>query len=169
MASTTPSPTARSTHPRHRRRARTLFAAAVLGATASLLGGCGSTTGEGGHASGGEASLKLPDLSQVTVGGGFSGEGLLFIGLGVCVLGLAFGLWTYMQLKALPVHRSMLQVSELIYSTCKAYLTKQGRFLLLLWAFITAVILVYYKALIGFSWGRVLTIVAFSLLGMAGS
>lgn len=168
MASTTPSPTARSTHPR-RRRARAVLAAGVLGATASLLGGCGSTTGEGGHASGGEASLELPDLSQVTVGGGFSGEGLLFIGLGVCVLGLAFGLWTYMQLKALPVHRSMLQVSELIYSTCKAYLTKQGRFLLLLWAFITAVILVYYKALIGFSWGRVLTIVAFSLLGMAGS
>ncbi|OFP70289.1 sodium-translocating pyrophosphatase [Actinomyces sp. HMSC065F12] len=118
---------------------------------------------------GGEANLVLPDLSQVTVIGGFSGQTLLIIGLIVCLLGLGFGLATYMQLKKMPVHGSMLEVAELIYATCQAYLKKQGRFLLILWVFITAVIVIYYKVLVGFPWGKMLIVVAFSLLGMAGS
>lgn len=118
---------------------------------------------------GGEANLVLPDLSQVTVIGGFSGQTLLIIGLIVCLLGLGFGLATYVQLKKMPVHGSMLEVAELIYATCQAYLKKQGRFLLILWVFITAVIVIYYKVLVGFPWGKMLIVVAFSLLGMAGS
>lgn len=118
---------------------------------------------------GGEANLVLPDLSQVTVIGGFSGQTLLIIGLIVCLLGLGFGLATYVQLKKMPVHASMLEVAELIYATCQAYLKKQGRFLLILWVFITAVIVIYYKVLVGFPWGKMLIVVAFSLLGMAGS
>lgn len=118
---------------------------------------------------GGEANLVLPDLSQVTVIGGFSGQTLLIIGLIVCLLGLGFGLATYVQLKNMPVHGSMLEVAELIYATCQAYLKKQGRFLLILWVFITAVIVIYYKVLVGFPWGKMLIVVAFSLLGMAGS
>jgi K(+)-stimulated pyrophosphate-energized sodium pump len=122
-----------------------------------------------GDAHGGEASLVLPDLSVVEVVGGFSGRLLLVIGLVLCALGLGFGVMVYAQLQRLPVHLSMREISELIYTTCKAYLLKQGRFLLTLWVFIAAVIVVYYKALVGFSWGRVAIIVGFSLVGMAGS
>ena len=159
-------------HPHPRPRARAL-PALFLSATAALLAGCGAGTdgasGGGGTVHGGEASLELPDLAPVTLASGISGRALLVVGLGVCVLGLVFGLVTYLQLKRLPVHRSMLQVSELIYSTCKAYLVKQGRFLMVLWVFITAVILIYYKFLVGFTWSRTLTVIAFSLLGMGGS
>lgn len=118
---------------------------------------------------GGEASLALPDLGTVEVFGGLSGRLLLGIGLVVCVLGLAFGVASYTQLRRLPVHSAMREISELIYSTCKTYLTQQGKFLMLLWVFIAAVIVVYYRALVGFEWGRVAMIIAFSLLGMAGS
>ena len=103
---------------------------------------------------GGEASLVLPDLGAVTLLGGVSGRLLLGLGLLVCVLGLAFGVATYVQLRRLPVHAAMREISELIYSTCRTYLTQQGRFLLLLWVFIAAVIVVYYRALVGFEWGR---------------
>ena len=82
----------------------------------------------------GEANLVLPDLSQATFLGGTNGRTLLMWGLLVCALGLLFGLATYTQLRNLPVHRSMLEISELIYETCKTYLITQGKFLLLLWA-----------------------------------
>ncbi|MDR2373639.1 MAG: sodium/proton-translocating pyrophosphatase, partial [Bifidobacteriaceae bacterium] len=118
---------------------------------------------------GGEANLKLPPVGQIDLGGGLTGQSVLLIALAVCLLGLAFGGWTYLKLKALPVHPAMRNVSELIFATCKAYLLKQGRFLLILWAFIAAVIVIYYKFAINFSWGRVAIIIAFSLIGMAGS
>lgn len=156
----------------HRRRRRgaglALAGAALLG---SALAGCapGSASADGGGVHGGEASLELPDLGAVTVLGSVSGRLLLGLGLLVCVLGLAFGVATYVQLRRLPVHAAMREISELIYSTCRTYLTQQGRFLVLLWVFIAAVIVVYYRALVGFGWGRVAMIIAFSLLGMAGS
>ncbi|HEX7919154.1 MAG TPA: hypothetical protein VF454_07100, partial [Gemmatimonadales bacterium] len=78
---------------------------------------------------GGEANLRLPDLGTVTFLGGTSGRTLLMGGLVVCALGLVFGLWIYTKLKNLPVHKSMLEVSELIYATCRTYLETQGRFL----------------------------------------
>jgi K(+)-stimulated pyrophosphate-energized sodium pump len=118
---------------------------------------------------GGEASLVVPDLSTVTFLGSINGANLLASGLVVCALGLVFGLYTYTKLRDLPVHHSMREVSELIYSTCKAYLNQQGRFLMLLWVFIGAVIFAYYKILVGFSFARVALILAFSLIGMAGS
>ena len=71
----------------------------------------------------------------------------------------------FVQLRRLPVHASMLEISELIYSTCKAYLVKQGKFLLMLWVFIAAVIVVYYRFLIDFPWGKVAIVIGFSLLG----
>src|SRR6476646_1636050 len=76
---------------------------------------------------GGEANLVLPDLSQATFQG-INGRSLLMVGLLVCLLGLAFGMVIFTQLKNLPVHRSMLEVSELIYETCKTYLVTQGKF-----------------------------------------
>ena len=118
---------------------------------------------------GGEANLVLPDLSSVTVMGGVSGRLLLGLGLVVCLLGLGFGLLAFVQLRRLPVHGSMREVSELIYSTCKAYLVQQGRFLLMLWVFIAAVIVVYYRFLVDFPWSRVAIVIGFSLVGMAGS
>ena len=82
-------------------------------------------------AAGGEASLVLPDLSTVDFHG-VNGRTLLMGGLSICALGLLFGLATFVQLKNLPVHASMLEVSELIYETCKTYLVTQGKFILLL-------------------------------------
>jgi K(+)-stimulated pyrophosphate-energized sodium pump len=142
--------------------------AAVLIAATSLAG-CAAGGAKEEGAGGGEASLVLPDLSTVQVVGGGSGELLLMLGLVVCALGLGFGLMVYLQLRRMAVHPSMREISELIYSTCKAYLLKQGRFLLILWAFIAAVIVVYYGVLVGFTWQRVAIILGFSLLGMGGS
>jgi K(+)-stimulated pyrophosphate-energized sodium pump len=119
-------------------------------------------------AAGGEANLKIPDLSQSQVAG-TSGRGLLTLGLGVCVLGLVFGLVIYSQLKNLPVHASMREISELIYETCKTYLITQGKFILLLEVFIGAIIVVYFGLLLHFEASRVLIILLFSLIGIAGS
>src|SRR5271169_6036306 len=96
---------------------------------------------------GGEANLVLPDLSQATFLGGTNGRSLLMWGLAVCALGLLFGLLTYTQLRNLPVHRSMLEISELIYETCKTYLITQGKFLLILEVFIGLVMLIYFGVL----------------------
>jgi K(+)-stimulated pyrophosphate-energized sodium pump len=120
------------------------------------------------HKPGGEASLILPDVGQAEMMG-LSGTALFWGGLFVCVLGLLFGLTIYLQLKRLPVHRSMAEVSELIYETCKTYLVTQGKFLLILEAFIGVIIFVYYRLLQGLPLGRVLIILLFSLIGIAGS
>jgi K(+)-stimulated pyrophosphate-energized sodium pump len=133
------------------------------------------------HAGGGEAALVLPDLGQSSFLGGISGRTLLLLGLVVCALGLAFGLVIYTQLKNLQVHRSMREVSELIYETCKTYLQTQGKFLLILWVFIGVAVAVYFGKLAttvdpatgaevhGFPLSRVAIILFFSLIGMAGS
>ena len=148
---------------------KSLFAA-LLSLVVFALAACGtSTASEGQSGAGGEASLALPDLSSVTTVGGVSGRLLLMLGLVVCLLGLGFGAVVYLQLRRMEVHPSMREVSELIYTTCKAYLIQQGRFLLLLWVFIAAVIVVYFGFLVGFTWGRVVIVLAFSLIGMAGS
>ena len=95
---------------------------------------------------GGEASLVLPDLSTVDFRG-INGRTLLMGGLVVCALGLLFGLMTFTQLKNLPVHASMLEVSELIYETCKTYLITQGKFILLLEVFIGVIMVFYFGVL----------------------
>jgi K(+)-stimulated pyrophosphate-energized sodium pump len=121
---------------------------------------------------GGEASLKLPDLTTVQFFG-MNGHALLMIGLLFCVGGLLFGLTIYMQLKNAPVHRSMLEISDLIYETCKTYLVTQGKFIMLLWAFIAVIISLYFGILApvqGHPIGVTLPIIlAFSLVGIAGS
>ena len=117
---------------------------------------------------GGEANLKLPDLTKVQFLG-VNGHQLLLWGILFCIFGLAFGLTIYVRLKNLPVHRSMREMSELIYETCKTYLLTQGKFLLLLWLFIGAVILLYFGVLLHDSATSVFIILAFSVFGMAGS
>jgi len=117
---------------------------------------------------GGEAALKLPDLSSVSFLG-IDGHRLLMVGLLFCVFGLGFGMVIFMRLKNLPVHRSMREISELIYETCKTYLITQGKFLMLLWAFIAVVIVLYFGVLRHFEIPRVVIILVFSLVGIAGS
>src|SRR5713101_1586357 len=140
-------------------------AAAVL----SLITAASSLAQEAG----GEASLKLPDLSRVKFLGRTDGHTLLLFGILFCLFGLGFGLTIYARLKNLPVHKSMRDISELIYETCKTYLTTQGRFLLLLWVFIAIVIVLYFGVLAPVPGKPVTTtlpiILFFSLVGMGGS
>src|SRR5713101_5465702 len=115
-----------------------------------------------------ESGLILPDLGSVEFLG-MSGRSLLLLGLIVCALGGVFGLIIYRQLKALSVHRSMLEVSELIYETCKTYLITQGKFILILEAFIGVIMVVYFGWLRHFDASKVIAILVFSLLGIGGS
>src|ERR1700722_83249 len=117
---------------------------------------------------GGESQLILPDLSQATFVG-INGRTLLMAGLGICALGLLFGLFTYNQLRDLPVHQSMRDVSELIWETCKTYLFTQGKFLLILECFIGFIILFYFGYFEHFDATKVIVILLFSILGIAGS
>src|SRR5258705_4466136 len=132
------------------------------------------------HAGGGEAALVLPDLAKALFLGGINGRSLLLWGLVICALGLVFGLAQYTQLRNLPVHRAMREISELIYETCKTYLLTQGRFLLILWVFIGAIVAMYFGTLAqtvdaagnvvrGFPFVKVVIILLFSLIGIAGS
>src|SRR3954451_7696135 len=146
--------------------------AARSDATAAVAGANGEE-----HVS--ESSLVLPPLDQVHFfGNTVSGRGLLMAGLLVCAAGLFFGIVIYSQLQRLPVHRSMLEVSELIYATCKTYLMTQLKFIMLLWLFIGAVIFIYFKFLAispvdptvhGWPLMRVLIVLLFSLVGIGGS
>ncbi len=136
---------------------------------------------EPAHRGGGEASLRIPDLNQVAFLGGVPGHRLLLGGLVVCGLGLLFGLIIYSQLKRLPVHQAMREVSELIYETCKTYLVTQGKFLVVLWVFIGAIAAIYFGSLAptadpatgamtrGFPGSKVAVILLFSLIGILGS
>src|SRR5712691_4242252 len=115
-----------------------------------------------------EARLILPDLGSVQFLG-MSGRSLLLLGLVICALGLAFGISIFNQLKKLAVHRSMLEVSELIYETCKTYLITQGKFILILEGFIGVIMVIYFGWLRHFEVEKVVAILVFSLLGIAGS
>jgi K(+)-stimulated pyrophosphate-energized sodium pump len=124
--------------------------------------------GEPARRGGGEANLIIPDLSSVSFFG-MPGHTLLMAGLVVCALGLLFGLVMYSRLKRMAVHGSMRAISELIYETCKTYLITQGKFILVLEVFIGIVIALYFGVLVGFSVDKVIIILVFSLIGIAGS
>jgi K(+)-stimulated pyrophosphate-energized sodium pump len=119
-------------------------------------------------AAGGEASLVVPDLGTASFGG-INGRTLLMSGLLVCGLGLVFGLVIFGQLKSLPVHSSMRDISELIYETCKTYLITQGKFILILEGLIGLVIILYFGVLLRFEPIKVAIILFFSLVGIGGS
>jgi K(+)-stimulated pyrophosphate-energized sodium pump len=163
-----------------------VLVAAVVWMAAGVLRASSPTTATAQEAqaaaprAGGEANLILPDLSQVTFQG-IDGHTLLLVGLIVCALGGLFGLVIARQLKAMAVHPSMLEISELIYETCKTYLVQQGKFLLILEIFIGTIIAFYFGALAhtvdpvtgaatsGYGLGKVAIILFFSLVGIAGS
>ena len=133
-----------------------------------LLGAVAVQAQAPGEPPGGEANLKLPDLSQVNFLG-IDGHKLLLFGILFCIFGLVFGLVIYTRLKNLPVHRAMREISELIYETCKTYLITQGKFLLLLELFIAVIIVLYFGILLHYEAARVVIIFLFSVLGIAGS
>jgi K(+)-stimulated pyrophosphate-energized sodium pump len=163
---------------------RSVFAAwllpVILAVSLAVMAPPAAAQGEAHHG-GGEASLILPDLHSVTFFWGLNGHTLLLFGLVVCALAWLFGITAYASVKRLPVHQSMREISELIYETCKTYLTQQGKFLILLWVFIGSIVLFYFgwlavsgtdaagQAIRGFPAFKVAVILFFSLVGMAGS
>jgi len=136
---------------------------AVLASAVALL--CGVPA-----AMASEADLILPDLRSVKFfGDRIDGASLLVWGLVICVFGMVFGMVQYFQIKKMKVHKSMLEISELIYGTCKTYLLTQGKFILVLWALVAAIIWVYYNQLQHKPNTTVIIILICSLVGIAGS
>ena len=115
-----------------------------------------------------EAYLSLPAFDRVKFLG-LPGTYLLAIGLIVCGLGFAFGLWKYQKLKNLPVHKAMREISELIYGTCKTYLKTQAKFIFQLWVLIAIVIVIYFAVLEKVPPLKVVAIAGFSVVGILGS
>src|SRR5690348_16802810 len=144
----------------------------ITGALALFLLQASTAFAQPSEAAGGEANLQLPDLSSVSFLG-MDGHKLLTIGLIFCAFGLVFGLAICLQLKNMPVHRSMGDISSLIYETCKTYLITQGKFLMILWAFIAVVILAYFGWLAPVPGKPVAVtlpvILLFSVIGIIGS
>jgi K(+)-stimulated pyrophosphate-energized sodium pump len=118
---------------------------------------------------GGEANLVIPDLNSASFLNGVGGRSLLMVGLVVSALGFLFGLMIFTRLRNMAVHQSMREVSELIYETCKTYLATQGKFLMILEAFIAVIIVFYFGFLQGFEAYKVVIILLFSVIGIAGS
>jgi K(+)-stimulated pyrophosphate-energized sodium pump len=115
-----------------------------------------------------EMDIALPQFETAQFLG-MNGRAFLSIGLVVCVMGLVFGLIIYQQLKKMPVHQSMREISELIYETCKTYLATQAKFIGILWVFIGAIVVVYFGVLLHYPAVKWLTVLLFSLVGIAGS
>jgi K(+)-stimulated pyrophosphate-energized sodium pump len=123
-----------------------------------------------GTAFAGEADIKLPDvLSVAFFGGKLTGWMILNIGLAVCVIGMIFGVIQYKQTKNLPAHKSMLDVSQTIWETCKTYLFQQGKFLVALWILIAACMIYYFYVLQGKVVSDIIIILVCSIVGILGS
>jgi len=149
---------------KHWSRPAALFARALAGIAAlfAILGVAGTARAD-------ESSLVLPDLRSVQFMGGTDGHTLLLYGMGICALGMVFGLTIYTQLKNLPVHKAMLEISELIYETCKTYLITQIKLILILEVLIGGIMVVYFGVLRHLDAGKVALIIICSLIGIAGS
>jgi len=117
-----------------------------------------------------EANLVIPDLSSVSFfGNAISGHALLTFGFIICIFGLCFGIYHFMGIKNLPVHKSMKDISELIYETCKTYLITQGKFIIILEILLAIIIVVYFGILQHFAPVKVAVIVLCSIVGIMGS
>jgi len=157
-----------------------LVAAMAVGLGGAVTAQVAEPPAQAAPHAGGEANLILPDLSTVDFMG-VDGRSLLMVGVLISALGMLFGLLINRQLKNMPVHSSMLEISELIYETCKTYLIQQGKFLMILWLFIGAIVTYYFYFLAssvdpvtntvvhGMPALKVATILLFSLIGIAGS
>ncbi len=118
----------------------------------------------------GDADIQLPSLDKVNFfHGNVTAHEILFFGLIVCLVGAIFGIMEYVRTRALPVHRSMREVSNIIWETCKTYLWQQGKFLAALWILIAVCMIYYFKGLQDKPLGAVAVILASSILGILGS
>jgi len=119
----------------------------------------------------GEADIVLPDLTQISfpVFGGMSGLSIMYFGLLICIVGLIFAMFQYKQTKGLPAHKSMLDVSAIIWETCKSYLAQQGKFLIILWVLIAICMVYYFMGLSHAPFGNMLIILVCSVFGILGS
>jgi K(+)-stimulated pyrophosphate-energized sodium pump len=117
-----------------------------------------------------ETDIPIPEITDIpSMFGTISGQTLLIIGMGVCVLGLLFALIQFIHVKKLPAHKSMLDVSNIIWETCKTYLIQQGKFLIILEIIIGICIFIYFHNLKHMSVDRVLFILMWSVIGICGS
>ncbi|MDR1926405.1 MAG: sodium/proton-translocating pyrophosphatase, partial [Endomicrobium sp.] len=117
-----------------------------------------------------EANLVIPDLASVRFfTTAVDGKMLLTFGFLVCVFGLLFGMYHFLGIKNLPVHKSMKSISELIYETCKTYLITQGKFIIILEVLLAVIIIVYFGLLEHFEAIKVVAIVLCSIIGILGS
>lgn len=113
-------------------------------------------------ASASEADLKIPELS--------AGQNqLLMIGILVCILGFVFGIYQFLKVRRIKAHSSMLEVGQIIFETCKTYLLQQGKFLILLFTFIALFISFYFGGLQSTSFGGVMLILMWTVIGVLGS
>jgi K(+)-stimulated pyrophosphate-energized sodium pump len=118
-----------------------------------------------------EANIRLPEIGQTQTlfGSAVSGESILYFAVAVTIVGMFYGLLEFFRVKKLPAHRAMLEVSELIYETCKTYLVQQGKFIAGMWALVAVCIYVYFGVLEKMNAPQVLTIIFWSVLGILGS
>lgn len=120
----------------------------------------------------GEADIILPDLSTVTFnifGSAMSGVSIMYFGIVICFVGLIFAIMQANQTKNMPAHKSMLDVSAVIWETCKSYLAQQGKFLFILWLLIAACMVYYFMGLSHAPFGNMVIILICSILGILGS
>lgn len=120
---------------------------------------------------GSEANLKIPDLSATNfpLFFGIDGWELLFLGLLASILGYLFVFSSYIKIKKMPSHFSMLKVAGIIYATCKTYLKQQGKFLMILFAIIVVIMGYYFIGLTGTSISNTLIVFLWTILGILGS
>jgi len=119
-----------------------------------------------------EADIAIPDLHQGSFhifGQVVKAWDFLFYGALVICFTLSISLWLFSQVKKLRAHDSMLKVSETIFQTCRTYLLQQGKFLLMLFAFVAVIMSYYFLVLQGKSVGTLLYVLFYSILGMGGS
>lgn len=118
-----------------------------------------------------EIDLNIPslDVGYNIFGLSMTGSEILMYGLGICILGMLFGLYEFFKIKKIPAHESMLNVSHTIYETCKTYMKQQSKLLVVLELFIAACIFYYFYYLNATPMPKVLTILMWSILGILGS
>ncbi len=120
----------------------------------------------------GEADIVLPDLTTVSFnlfGSAVSGVGIMYFGIVICIVGLIFSVMQANQTKNMPAHKSMLDVSAIIWETCKSYLAQQGKFLVILWILIACCMVYYFMGLSHAPFGNMVIILICSILGILGS
>ena len=110
----------------------------------------------------GEANLPIPTLND-------NQQNILEVGILVCLLGLAFGIYQYLKVKKLKAHKSMLDIAQVIFETCKTYLLQQGKLLIVLFIFIAVCVAFYFGYLMKIEVSGVLLILSWTVIGILGS